>query len=738
LIEGTLQRADGGSSGLERVAARPGELAELLRQSPGLAADRSFIIEKAVDEFLDRVEVEPTLTASEYCRDFEVLGTSIKSSIYRQLEVEQYFRRRSAPDAEERALRQLGRGDRVGPFHVLEKLGHGAMASVFLCTDEDVAHRQVIIKLGRAASLEAHTLGLLKHPNIVPIYSAAKHQPTEAAILCMPFLGRSTLHDLIDVAYEQSVPDSGEAVFRAARLWERPCDQVANVPGPGPHRLRNSFYECIAYIGARLADALAHAHERGVVHGDVKPTNILLSPQAEPLLVDFNLSGNAAYALSPRGGTLPYMPPEQVHMLIDRQSGGQPYDERSDIFSLGVLLYELLCGRLPYSIDSETDDVPGTAAELLARQRAGCAPLRVRNAKVAPSLARTVERCLAWDPADRFPTAGMLRDSLQTEISLPTRVRRRLSAHRAALLSALAAALIGGAAWAAWSASQPPASIQFWNRSWELRRTNDLRGAEAELRRSVAADPSFRPARFELARVALKQGRVDAALADFFLLTKSRKDACSEAYVGYCQSRKHEPQLAIPWYERALASGCEAGEVHNNLAVAIQVADRSHDTQTKLALAEAHLSQALVRLPDSPTVKLNWLLYELNQVEHQGGFVSQRALDFARQLTVQFPDDGYLHHRAARLMMFASASQAEPLSEVMRWLRRAVLLGHGPQPMWLLKDPHWAPLRSMQEFAALVDKARTAQPRRRSERNIPQYLEPVSCVPRFPDATGLD
>jgi tetratricopeptide (TPR) repeat protein len=332
----------------------------------------------------------------------------------------------------------------------------------------------------------------------------------------------------------------------------------------------------------------------------------------------------------------------------------------------------------------------------------------------------------------------MLRDALQAEISLPTRVRRRVSAHRGALLSALAAALIGGAAWAAWSASQPPASIQYWNRSWELRRTNDLRGAEAALRRSVAADPSFRPARFELARVALEQGRFDAALADFFSLTKSGKDACSEAYVGYCQSRKHEPQLSIPWYERALASGCEAGEVHNNLAVAIEVADRSHDPETKFALAEAHLNQALARLPDSPTVKFNWLLHELSQVEYQGGSVSQRALDFARQLTAQFPDDGYLHERAARLMMFASASKAERLSEAMRWLRRAVDLGQRPPPTWLLKDSHWAPLRSMPEFAALVEDARATQPDRRSQRNIPQYLEPVSCAPRFPAATRLD
>jgi serine/threonine protein kinase len=731
LVEGLELRASSASTA-RRSEDGSGQLAEMLRRSPGLRADRSFIIDKAVDEFLSRAAVDPTLTASDYCRDFEALSGPIKSSIYRQLEVEQFFRRQASAAGEESAVRELERGDRLGSFQVLEKLGQGALASVYLCTDEDVAHRQVIVKAGRAASLEAHTLGLLKHPNIVPIYSAPRHSPTEPAVLCMPFLGRSTLFDLIDVAYEQGVPDSGEAVFRAARLWERPSDEVADVAGQGPQRLRSSYCDCVTYIGERLADALAHAHEHGVVHGDVKPSNVLLSPQAEPLLVDFNLSGNAAYALPPRGGTLPYMPPEQVRMLVARESGDQAYDERSDIFSLGVLLYELLCGRLPFPIDGEKPNVAEMGAELLARQRAGSAPLRRQNGKVSPSLARTIERCLAWDPADRFPTAASLRDALLAEISLATRVRRRLAAHRGALLALVAAVLIGGAGWAAWSASQPPAAIQHFNKSWELRQADDLPGAETELRLAIAADPSFRRARFELGRIKLHQGHVDAARAEFFLLTKSGNDACSEAYVGYCRDRKNAPEMAIPWYERALASGCDAGEVHNNLAVAYATADRSHDAATRYAMAEAHLVEALARLPDSPTVKLNWVLHELKKAELLNASVSQRAVDFARQLTAQFPHDGYLHGRAARLMVIASRSRPKLIPEALNWLGSAISLGHGPGLLRLGEDPFWDPLRSSPHFVALLNEARVVQPAQRRERAIPRILEPISCASRYP------
>jgi tetratricopeptide (TPR) repeat protein len=332
----------------------------------------------------------------------------------------------------------------------------------------------------------------------------------------------------------------------------------------------------------------------------------------------------------------------------------------------------------------------------------------------------------------------MLRDSLQAEISLPTRVRRRLAAHRAALLSALAVVLIGGAGWAAWLSSQPPASIQHFNNSWQLRQAGDLSGAESELRRAVAADPSFRRARFELARVLLQQGQVDAALGDFFLLTKSGNDACSEAYVGYCQSRKHQPLLAIAWYERALDSGCDAGEVYNNLAAEIALADRSHDPETKLAMAEAHLKQALARLPDSPTVKLNWLMHEFRAVESQEYPVSDRAIDIAHQLTAQFPSDGFVHELAAQLMALASASEPDRLFQAISWLRRACELGHGPSLSMLEKDRHWDPVRTSPEFAALLAEARAVPPGKRRELSISRVLEPLSCAPEQPASVGSD
>ncbi len=102
---------------------------------------------------------------------------------------------------------------------------------------------------------------------------------------------------------------------------------------------------------ARLADGLGHAHERGILHRDLKPANILLADDGQPMLLDFNLSEDlklrsrapAAFI----GGTLPYMAPEQLQAFQHGTCGG---DARSDIFSLGVILYELLTGEHPFPL----------------------------------------------------------------------------------------------------------------------------------------------------------------------------------------------------------------------------------------------------------------------------------------------------------------------------------------------------------------------------------------------------
>src|SRR5262249_55620958 len=118
---------------------------------------------------------------------------------------------------------------------------------------------------------------------------------------------------------------------------------------PDPLLSRATYAEGVMHLGAQIADGLAYLHERGVCHRDLKPSNVLLSPAGRPLLLDFNLSADAAAVPAHLGGTVPYMAPEQLEAFLARRpAGAARLDARADLFSLGVILYELLTGRHPF------------------------------------------------------------------------------------------------------------------------------------------------------------------------------------------------------------------------------------------------------------------------------------------------------------------------------------------------------------------------------------------------------
>src|SRR5438552_10311035 len=112
---------------------------------------------------------------------------------------------------------------------------------------------------------------------------------------------------------------------------------------------RLPYEDSVLWMAARLADGLAHAHERCILHLDLKPANILLTDEGQPMLLDFNLSQNtkqpAGAAAASIGGTLPYMAPEHLEAF---RGGTQAVDQRSDLYSFGVILYELLTRRPPF------------------------------------------------------------------------------------------------------------------------------------------------------------------------------------------------------------------------------------------------------------------------------------------------------------------------------------------------------------------------------------------------------
>lgn len=289
--------------------------------------------------------------------------------------------------------------NRIGRYRIDAPIGEGAMANVFLAHDPSIG-RAVAIKLlkpdYRGDSdlvnrflAEARTAGMLSHSHIVTIY---------------------------DVGEADGVP-----YIAMEHLQGRPLDEILRDEG----RLT---VERVLTLGGQVADALAYAHARGVVHRDVKPSNILICDHGRTAkLLDFGIARiDARDEQDARRtqagqvmGTPRYMSPEQAM--------GLPVDARSDLFSLGAVLYEMVTGKPAF---------PGTGLATLALQIAQEDPASIRRqVRECPrGLCFIIDKLLAKKPGDRFPDATRLADALARERDAATQDSAGAASSRALAL----------------------------------------------------------------------------------------------------------------------------------------------------------------------------------------------------------------------------------------------------------------------------------------------------------------
>ncbi|MBY0523977.1 MAG: protein kinase [Gemmataceae bacterium] len=370
-------------------------------------------------------------------------------------------------------------GETFCGFDLIAELGRGAFARVYLARQADLARRLVALKVSGDLWNESQTLAQLQHTNIVPIYSV--HRVGRLQSVCMPYLGAITLADVLKELQERHpLPRSGKGLLStlaSRRNSTVPPDEKqlrpshsTPVPAEAPqsetepaHPSRPvpsnqleqlSFENAVLTLGQHLADGLAHAHDRGILHRDLKPANVLITHDGVPMLLDFNLSedtkvrGNLSAAMI--GGTLPYMAPEHLEAF---QKGGRRVDGRADVYALGVILYELLTGRLPYPIHR------GPVTEVVARMladRMGSPPLLRRyNRAMSAASEAIVRRCLEPVPNRRYATAGELKEDLECQLghrplrhtrepSLRERGRKWVRRHPRWTVAAVVCSVLGG------------------------------------------------------------------------------------------------------------------------------------------------------------------------------------------------------------------------------------------------------------------------------------------------------
>jgi serine/threonine protein kinase len=330
---------------------------------------------------------------------------------------------RELPPTEQRlpsgARETLPVGAVVDDFEILALLGRGAAGEVYLARQRSL-DRRVALKITRDVGSEARTMAMLEHPHIVPVFSETVQIDEGRRLLCMQYVPGATLAGLVQKL--RAVPRSqlsGKAMLAAIdelSVGETAFDADAL---RGRELLEQSDYvQAVCWIVARLADALHFAHRRGVLHRDIKPANILIDPYGRPRLADFSLSLHSAPANAEAdelfGGTLAYMAPEHLDAFNpDLPAGPEVVDERSDVYSLGVVLYELIALELPHSMPAGKRRLDGRAiAELARERRTPPPPLRLRDSGFPLALDVAIERCLAAAPEERYTNAGELAAAL--------------------------------------------------------------------------------------------------------------------------------------------------------------------------------------------------------------------------------------------------------------------------------------------------------------------------------------
>jgi serine/threonine-protein kinase len=261
----------------------------------------------------------------------------------------------------------MGMPKAIGRYEILEEIGRGSMGLVYKARDPRIGRIVALKTIAFSFPLgpneeeeflhrfyhEAQVAGRLNHPHIVTIYDVGEKAPGEDAYIAMEYVTGTNLHDLL---------------AGGGRL---PLLQVADVMD-------------------RLAQALDYAHENGVVHRDIKPANILMTESGQPKILDFGIARLVAGGLTRPGkffGTPNYMSPEQV-------IGGE-VDGRSDQFSLGVILYQLLTGEKPFVGDSVT-------AISYQVVNVDPPPPSKLNPALRPSFDRILRKAVAKSASDRY------------------------------------------------------------------------------------------------------------------------------------------------------------------------------------------------------------------------------------------------------------------------------------------------------------------------------------------------
>ena len=384
----------------ESVAAR-----DYLERFPTLADDPDRALSLIYEEFCLREEAGEDLDPESFLERYPSWSESLAS----QIRVHQDL---SAAIGKTPKTSFPKPGGRFEKFELDSILGQGGAAKVYLARDSALGGRRFVLKVSPNQGAEPSILGRLTHRYIIPVHSVAVESETGLRGLCMPYLPGRTLDEISRILGREGPPRTARQLFA---LIARDAEHPESIPPAwADFPLTASYSQGVAWIIWKLAEALAYAHDQQILHRDVKPANILLTLERGPQLLDFNLAhapnSTEVAEVALRGGTLPYMAPEQLQAFLDPDRW-ESVGPQADLYALGLVFRELLTGRSPDRPNSRSP-LPRAIREMLDRRALPSEPLRRWNRNVPHGLAAIVDRCLAYEPDRRFPDVRALADDL--------------------------------------------------------------------------------------------------------------------------------------------------------------------------------------------------------------------------------------------------------------------------------------------------------------------------------------
>ena len=375
----------------------PVRVEHYLERFPVLAEGPGAVLDLLSVEYRFRLRSEPSLTLDEYRSRFPAHADRLIDSVTLT-----GFAPWPAPDEPQHHGIEVG--TELGGVTLVRIIAEGGMGRVYEGRQHKPS-RAVAVKvlkpgvasrhLLRRFGYEAELLGRLRHPGIAQIFSAGTHD-----------VGGTTVPYFV-----MEYIDSPQTIVEYADTK------------------RLSTHARLALF-QKVCDAVAHGHQRGVIHRDLKPANILFSDDGEPLLLDFNLAADVkVQMLNQVGGTLPYMAPEHIRQLMENELSIEP---ACDIYSIGVIFYELLTGRLPFPnragsfkrilpemIDDRINTTPKPPSEI--------------NHLVSPAVCAIIRKCIDPNPLARYQSSEELAEDIEHQIrNLPLRHTREPSSRELA------------------------------------------------------------------------------------------------------------------------------------------------------------------------------------------------------------------------------------------------------------------------------------------------------------------